>query len=298
MAVFSDLPAEIRIQIYEELIANNRTTRYVETNRAFSSSTTFTPPGREPDTSGADLRTALQLDSTSREVALRHISRNSPGPVSTHLGLVLRHNFNPATDLVSFDPRWWQNQRRGIPPARRSAYAKGLVLGAEFPNVVLAFFDFESWSGHDGPDPTVPAQNPVTAAMQYLTDPTRTPPPVSDVFGWLEAPRMPRNLYITIGTSVEPEATGRIRIMSDGEPFVRPEPPKSIFTLEEYLTPEVDMSGLSVTLHMRVIHIKRHWDAWSQIPGLELPNLFFVCARTFDEWITEHPDGDYPYYLP
>lgn len=275
---FSDLPTEILIQIYEEVIANNRTTRYIETNEAFTSATAFTPPGSAPDTSAADLRTLLQLHSASREVALRHISRNS-GPLSQHLGLVVQHNFNPATDLISFGRSvgpWYLDghSRRKM----RSTLAVSLVVGAEFPNVVLSMRDFMEASPS-------PGQNPVTTAMEYLTNPYRTllggaDPSYTDLLGRLEAPRMPRNLYVLIGPRRFPEPD-------------EPAPQQSVFTLGE-MTHEVLRSlPPGVLWHAR--HLLAYWNEWIQIPGLELPNLFFVCALSFDfdRWITEQKDGDY-----
>lgn len=266
---YSDLPAEILIQIYEEVIAN-RTRIYAETNTNFNGVTTFTPPGRAPETSPNNLRILLQLHATSRDVALRHIARFS-GPITQHLGLVPRHNFNPATDLISFG---WTGLHGDNPPAAgprlTSSAAASLVLGAEFPNVLLHLREFIRGGRLS------PAENPVTASMQYLTDPAHSDPLFPHLFRQVTAPQLPRTLYLLIGDR------------RNAEPGERE--PQRFFTLEE-----MHAEGLQILPHASQRWTRRFlecWDAWSQIPGLVLPNVFFVSRLNFEQWITEPKDRD------
>lgn len=258
---FSDLPVEMLTQIYEQVIVDRRIL-YAETNGDFNG---IMPTRPWRDTS--DIRALLQVHSTSREVALRHISRNS-GPTTQRLTLDARH-FNRAVDVVSI-----REIRNGDFPGATmtSRAAASLVLGAEIPSVVLHVFDIVRNRAH-----LTPTANPVTVSMQYLTDVRHTNPRFAQVFGQLATPQLPRNLYLLVGMAYAIPST------TAGGPFTLDR--RTRLTLEE-MTIEVAKPTFYITEFSQVREFLTLWAGWSQIPGLALPNISFLRFSTMDGWVS------------
>lgn len=278
MAGFSDLPCELQIQIYKELL--------VQSPRLARMALPDDLRCVEPDKSG--IRTLLQLNYTSRELALRHITTNSI-PWTRNIVKVVRRpdmqivetsldqaNFNRNTDLVYFDA-WWQPdwqagddwETRG--EFQNAADAAALVLGAEFPNLMM-HLSFLTESGAADAD-----DNPVARAMELLTDP-RQDIEFTKYFAQLPAPQLPRNLYLVLEDGDKIGAAGR-------EGFTHPQP-EDLVALGE-MTPAIQQ-----TLHpwdrKQVKDFLSRWSAWSNMPDLQLPNVFFVLPAW---WINQDEEA-------
>lgn len=167
-----------------------------------------------------------------------------------------RVHFNRHTDLVYFDT-WWQHDWNG--GLQNAADAAALVLGAEFPNLMMNL-SFLTETGAPGAD-----DNPVTRAMQLLTNPHQGVE-YTKYFTQLPAPQLPRNLYLVLEDGDKIGAAGRW-----GLSHPRPE---DLIQVDD-MTPVIQQ-----TLHpwdrAQVIDFLNRWAGWAVIPELVLPNVFFV----------------------
>lgn len=165
-------------------------------------------------------------------------------------------NFNRHTDLVYFDAWWQPDWATGL---QNAADAAALVLGAEYPNLMmnLSFLTEDSAAGADG--------NPVTTAMQLLTDP-RQDIKYTKYFTQLPAPQLPRNLYLVLENGDKVGA-------AEWEGLSHPQP-QHLVALGE-MTP-----GVQKTLHpwdrVQVLDFLSRWSGWAHNLDLHLPNVFFV----------------------
>lgn len=261
MANFNNLPAEIQLMIYGHMITPSgpRLVRITGVNQV-----------AEIQLPTSQIRTALQLNSASREMALRHLANSPSSPWTAHcLDSAL---FNREMDLVYLDKyyfffgplgRWMHSHWE----EGQDIYA-ALVLGGDFSNIMITLRRSDLYYL-----PPANVYHPVDNVADVLADAEDNlyTNRYKDRGGSQErffhfSPRrpaqLPRNLYIALGGS-----WGAFRGHEHPAPH-------EIITQAETADPAI-MQSLHAEDRFLVERVMERVQGWEQHFGLQV-NVFFV----------------------
>lgn len=252
MANFSSLPAELQLMVYENMLipSGPRLVRSTGPNLVV-----------EIQRQTSAVHTALQVNSTSRALALRHINNNRSSLWTVRC--LDAAWFNRDMDLVYFDDHsMFQPEGPGMYGTWDTGHdiRAAMVLGGEFPNIMITL---HRQTLHCLP----PAlDHPVDYSLRVLQDWEDREFGLSNFrffrFHPQSPAQLPRTLYLALGGS-----WGAFR--GHEHPV-----PQEIITMDEMTAPM--LQSLHDEDRFLVKRFLEHMRGWAQRPGLQLPNIFFV----------------------